>query len=336
MVHVSPDRLNAILTKTRGKRIAVLGDVMLDRYFWGAVHRISPEAPVPVVDVEHESYHLGGAANVAANILSLGAHPILFGVVGNDASGAMVQSIASTDGLDASGVIAVESRPTTVKTRVIGNNQQLLRLDREVRTVIDDSVISEVVYRLSNEDNLAAIVFEDYNKGFLSDRMISVVIEYAKQRNVPVFVDPKREALRAYHGCFLFKPNRKEASDLLGRALESAEDIVMAGRELQQVLACSHVLITLGSQGMMLFEEGGIVSSVPTKARSVADVSGAGDTAIATLAVCVAGGATVREAASLANAASGAVVGEPGIVCITPAMLNEAVLDDERALAGGE
>ncbi|MCO6466293.1 MAG: D-glycero-beta-D-manno-heptose-7-phosphate kinase [Bradyrhizobiaceae bacterium] len=328
MVHVTTDRLHTILARAAGATIAVLGDIMLDRYFWGAVHRISPEAPVPVVDVDNETFHLGGAANVAANILGLHANPVLFGVIGDDASGRTIKQLAQTAGLDASGLIVSPARPTTVKTRIIGNNQQLLRLDRETREDVDPDVINSVISGLNAIDKLHAIVLEDYDKGFLSDSLIVAVIALAKEKGIPVFVDPKRHALNAYRGVFLYKPNRKEASDILGRPLTTADAVVEAGRELQAILQCPNVLITLGPAGMMLFEERGVVSSVPTRARSVADVSGAGDTAIATLATCIAGGATVQEAATLANTAAGVVVGEPGIVSITKETLLEAVHDD--------
>lgn len=333
MVHVPANRLSQILSNAQGESIAILGDVMLDRYFWGSVHRISPEAPVPVVDVENETYHLGGAANVALNINGLDAKPLLFGVVGNDASGRILMSLAADNGLDPNGLVVDENRPTTVKTRVIGNNQQLLRLDREVRHSVHSSVVQEVLGKLAEHSDLRAIVIEDYDKGFLSDEMITSVVAIANKRRVPVFVDPKRHALMAYKGVFLYKPNRKEASEVLGRPLDTTNAVVEAGKELQRVLECPNVLITMGASGMMLFDSNNDVSSVPTKAQKVADVSGAGDTAIATLATCIAGGASVPEAAALANIAAGVVVAEPGIVSITRHQLTEAVRNEELLVA---
>ncbi len=322
------------MSAAEGATIAVLGDVMLDRYFWGTVNRISPEAPVPVVDVEDESYHLGGAANVAANIRALGGTPMLFGVVGDDASGRLLRQIAESEGMDVAGLIASDGRPTTVKTRVIGNNQQLIRLDRETRSDVDDHVVDQVVSVLRDRADLRGIIFEDYDKGFLTAHLITSVIAVANERGIPVFVDPKRNGFNAYRGCYLFKPNRKEASDALGYAIRSDEDVRKAGAELLSRLDCDNVLITLGSAGMMLFERGGKVSSVPTVAKKVADVSGAGDTAIATLATMVAGGATISEAAMLSNIAAGVVVGEPGIVAITTKALLDAVHDDALLHAG--
>lgn len=336
MKPVSVPRAQEILTSAAGAAIAVLGDVMLDRYFWGTVNRISPEAPVPVVDVDDESYHLGGAANVAANIGALGATPMLFGVVGDDASGRMLRQIAESEGMDVTGLIASNGRPTTVKTRVIGNNQQLIRLDRETRSDVDAHVVQSVVDVLRSRPDLRGIIFEDYDKGFLTPTMITSVIAVARERGIPVFVDPKRNGFNAYRSCFLFKPNRKEASDALGYSIKSDDDVRKAGAELLSRLDCDNVLITLGSAGMMLFERGGKVSSVPTVAKKVADVSGAGDTAIATLATMVAGGASVSEAAMLSNIAAGVVVGEPGIVAITTKALIDAVHDDALLHAGTE
>lgn len=326
MTHLTVERLRRLLDKARDAEIAVLGDVMLDRYFWGEVTRISPEAPVPVVDVSDESFHLGGAANVAANLHAMGVVPRLYGIVGNDASGKMFLQVAANEKLDTSGIIISQSRPTTVKTRVIGNNQQLIRLDRETRGEVTDDVVSQVVTDIEHR-SLAGIVFEDYDKGFLSDALITRVIEVAKHRNIPVLVDPKRTVLTPYRQCFVYKPNRKEAQEALGMTINNPDEVLRAGSLLLEKLQCDNVLITLGSAGMMLFERDGSVSSVPTMAKRVADVSGAGDTAIATLSAMVVGGATIREAATLANIAAGVAVGEPGIVSITPKMLEEGVLE---------
>ena len=326
MQHVSEQRLHEVLEKAGSVEVAVLGDVMLDHYYWGKVNRVSPEAPVPVVDLSTETYHLGGAANVAANIQALGAKASLFGVVGNDAAGAQLQDLAADEGLASEGIIASNGRPTTVKTRIIGNNQQLIRLDRETREDVDTAVIASVLSTLRARSP-QAIILEDYDKGFLSVGMIEAVIELANELGILVFVDPKKILTETYRGCYLFKPNRKEAADMLGEPLETDDDILNAGQRLLDMVDCQYVLITLGSRGMMLFERGGKVSSVPTVAKKVADVSGAGDTAIATLAAFAAAGATVREAAGLANIAAGVVVGEPGIVSITRETLLEALHD---------
>ncbi|HLP27337.1 MAG TPA: D-glycero-beta-D-manno-heptose-7-phosphate kinase [Candidatus Didemnitutus sp.] len=332
MHHLSRERTQELLAALSGMEIAVVGDIMLDRYFWGSVHRVSPEAPVPVVDIDNESFHLGGAANVATNLLGLGAKPLLCGVVGDDSSGKMLREISLAAGLDIDGITTEEGRPTTVKTRVIGNNQQIVRLDRETRAHVSSTVIDAVADFLRKRTALRGIVLEDYDKGFLSPQLIDAVMAVASERSIPVFVDPKRRHFFDFTSCTLFKPNRKEAADALDVPIKTDEDVRRAGAMLMERLNCQNVLITLGSEGMMLFERSGDVSSVPTRAKNVADVSGAGDTVIATLGAMVAAGASMREAAALANVAAGCVVAEPGIVAITANTLLRAVHEDETSV----
>ncbi|MBS1562631.1 MAG: D-glycero-beta-D-manno-heptose-7-phosphate kinase [Bacteroidetes bacterium] len=325
MHELSRERTKELLEAARGKEIAVIGDVMLDRYFWGAVSRVSPEAPVPVVDVESETIHLGGAANVAANLQALGAQPVLCGVIGDDSTGKMIKMLADDAGMNTSGLVVSAQRPTTVKTRVIGNNQQIVRLDRETRTNVDGDVVDALRTLIATRPQLAGVILEDYNKGLLTEELIEAAIAAAAERGIPVFVDPKRSNFFAYRHAYVFKPNRKEATDALGYPIRTDDDVRKAGIELLERLQCENVLITLGAAGMMLFERNGAVSSVPTIAKNVADVSGAGDTAIATLAALSTAGANVREAATLANIASGIVVEEPGIVSITAERLMAAI-----------
>lgn len=329
MVDLTRRRTRTLLEASRGAEIAVVGDVMLDRYFWGQVTRVSPEAPVPVVDVENETFHLGGAANVAANLQTLGVTALLCGVVGDDASGRMLRQVAADAGLDATCIAVSTRRPTTVKTRVIGNNQQLLRLDREVRSDVSEADADAIIAALENHKNLRGIVLADYNKGLLSASLIERVMRHAREHHIHTFVDPKHNNFFSYKGAFLVKPNRKEAQDVLGYVIHSDAEVLRAGHELLDRLECENVLLTLGASGMMLFERDGSVSSVPTKAQAVADVSGAGDTTIATLAAMIAGGSSVREAAALANVAAGVVVEEPGIVPITREALLNAITDEE-------
>lgn len=329
MHDLSRQRTRALLESARDAEIAVVGDVMLDRYFWGQVTRVSPEAPVPVVDVDRETYHLGGAANVAANLQTLGATALLCGVVGDDATGRMLRQVATESGLDATCIAVSLDRPTTVKTRVIGNNQQLLRLDREVRSDVSISDANAIIHTLEQHSSLRGIVLADYNKGLLSADLIERVMQHARDKGIRTFVDPKHNNFFAYKGAFLVKPNRKEAQDVLGYTIQSDDDVIRAGRELLERLECENVLLTLGAAGMMLFERDGNVSSVPTIAQAVADVSGAGDTTIATLATMIAGGSSVREAAALANVAAGVVVEEPGIVPITREALLNAIPEED-------
>lgn len=314
-------RTKQLLQGCSGKKIAVIGDVMLDRYFWGSVSRLSPEAPVPVVDIESESFHLGGASNVAKNLQSLGVEALMVGVVGDDNSGKIIREILEQSGMAIRGIICVRERPTTVKTRVIGNNQQIIRLDRETKSPISDDESQKILEVLECSSSLDGIILEDYNKGVITPYLIRSVIRFAQERSIPVFVDPKFANFFEYQYVSLFKPNKKETQDALGYSLSNDEDVYRAGAELLNKLQCQNVLITLGSRGMVLFENTGAISSVPTRARHVADVSGAGDTAIATLAAMVAGGATMPEAAALANSAAGIVCEEPGIVTIEPSRL---------------
>lgn len=323
-------RASEIIEKMKGRNIAVVGDVMLDRYFWGSVSRVSPEAPVPVVDIENETYHLGGAANVAANLKSLGIEPYLCGTIGDDRSGKSFIEIAQNLGINTDGLFQDELRPTTVKTRIIGNNQQIARLDREVRSAISTDGEISILNTLKSIKKLHGIIFEDYDKGAISPSLIRELCHYAKSENIPVFVDPKYSNFFYYREVTLFKPNRKEAEKALNYEIRNKEDLQRAGKDLMDKLKAENVLITLGSEGMMLFGSNGDVASVPTRARKVADVSGAGDTAIATLSAAYAAGATISEAATLANFASGVVCEEPGIVSVTPEALLESVKQNEN------
>ncbi|MES2765382.1 MAG: D-glycero-beta-D-manno-heptose-7-phosphate kinase [Bacteroidota bacterium] len=328
MQTLSEERVREILKNIEGKEIAVIGDVMLDRYFWGKVTRISPEAPVPVIDIEKETFHLGGAANVASNLRSLGADVLLCGLIGDDNSGRNFVELVEKCGMSSAGLYVDKKRPTTVKTRVIGNNQQIVRLDREARAAIEAEVIEYFLDLFKKRDNLSAIILEDYNKGVMTKDVIHRVIAFASDYGIPVFVDPKLVNFFEYRDVTVFKPNRKEAQEALGFTLTTDNDVIRAGQSLLEKLNCENVLLTLGEHGMMLFEKDGNIASVPTKARHVADVSGAGDTVIATLAAAVSGGATMREASALSNIAAGVVCEEPGIVSITPAALLKALEEE--------
>ncbi len=316
MLELTLKRAKEILSDIENKRIAVIGDVMLDRYFWGSVSRISPEAPVPVVDLERESFHLGGAANVAANLKSLGAQPYLFGVVGCDNFAKIFKDIALNQGIDPKGLFEDSSRPTTLKTRVIGNNQQLIRLDLEKKSPLTSQAKAFLMKMLEETDDFSAIIFEDYDKGAITPDLIDNVMSFAKTKNIPVFVDPKFSNFFYYKDVTLFKPNRREAERALNIETNTPENLDLAGKMLIEKINAQNVLITLGADGMKLFKNNGDIKSVATRARKVADVSGAGDTAIATLAAAYAAGATVEEAASLANFAAGVVCEEPGIVAV--------------------
>lgn len=326
MLKLTVQRVKELLGLTAGKKIAVIGDVMLDRYFWGSVTRVSPEAPVPVIDYENETYHLGGAANVANNLLSLGISPILCGVLGADKYAVRFRDIAEENGISTIGLKEDVSRPTTVKTRIMGNNQHIARLDRESRQKISSTIMKSIVESLENTDKLDGIIFEDYNKGTITEVLIKKVITFASNNKIPVFVDPKVDYFFDYRNVTVIKPNLKETSIALKKELSSREDIVEAGKKILKELHVENVLLTMSSEGMMLFESNGDVSSVPTRARMVADVSGAGDTAIATLATFYVAGATMKEAATIANLAAGVICEHPGIISIKPMDLFDSVV----------
>ena len=313
---ITVERTIEILDNSEGQKIAVIGDIMLDKFFWGTVNRISPEAPVPVIELQYESSHLGGAANVASNLKSLGLTPILCGVLGNDNSGEEFLNLCKNAGLITDGIIFDNDRQTTVKTRIIANNQHVARVDREVNFAISSDLQSRFLTYLKSINNLRGIIFEDYNKGMLPKEFIEAIIKYANENEIIVTVDPKQENFFTYKNVDLFKPNKKEAQQAFGFTLNSKENVKQAGLQLLEKLKCKNVLITLGSDGMVLFQDNGNIFSVPTRARQVADVSGAGDTAIATYTASVAGGASVVEAASIANFASGTVCEKHGVVSI--------------------
>jgi rfaE bifunctional protein kinase chain/domain len=299
---------------------------MIDKYVWGTVARISPEAPVPVVEVDTETERLGGAANVANNIQSLGGIPVLFGVVGNDANGARLLQLVEQQGCTTEGIVTDESRPTTIKTRVIAHNQHVVRIDSEQKKEISAAIQEKILTVLRHIiGGLDAIIFEDYNKGVIAASLITHVIELARKNNTIVTVDPKFNNFFSYRNVTVFKPNIKEAEEALGRKLLTDADVDKAGKELLERLQAENVLITRGEKGMSLFDRSGAVVTVPTQAQKVADVSGAGDTVIATLTLALAGGATLHEAALLANHAAGVVVAEVGIVPIKPAALLHSV-----------
>jgi D-beta-D-heptose 7-phosphate kinase/D-beta-D-heptose 1-phosphate adenosyltransferase len=325
-VSLTKTRLQTLYDKFAGKRIAVIGDLMVDRYFWGSVTRISPEAPVPVVEVDSESTRLGGAANVANNVAALGGIPLMMGVVGNDAAGQMLKGIIKELHFPTTGIVVDDSRPTTVKTRVIAHNQHVVRIDHEEKSDIGSETQQKLRDVLEREiDSIDGIILEDYNKGVLAKSLIAEVIDMARKKRKIVAVDPKFNNFFEYKGVTIFKPNRKETEEALGARLHNNESIEKAGRELLKRLQAENILLTLGERGMTLFEQTGAVSTIPTAARKVADVSGAGDTVVSTLTMALAAGASIRESATLANVAGGIVCGEVGIVPIDKKALFEAI-----------
>lgn len=328
MVTFTHSRLQTLFENLAGKRVAVVGDLMLDRYFWGSVARISPEAPVPVVEVESESTRLGGAANVANNIASLGGTPVLVGVVGQDDSGRALTSIVADSGFPGEGILVDASRPTTVKTRVIANHQHVVRVDREVKQEIEQGIQAKILDVMKRSAaSLDAIIIEDYNKGVVTKDLIHEIVEFSRKHKIIVTVDPKFNNFFEYKQVTVFKPNRKETEEALGVRLNDEASVEKAGRSLIEKLKAENVLLTLGERGMALFDGSGDSTHVPTAARKVADVSGAGDTVISTLTMALTAGATIKEAAMLANVAGGVVCGEVGIVPISVDALRQAAME---------
>jgi len=310
--------------------------LMLDRYYWGSITRISPEAPVPVVEVESESTRLGGAANVANNIASLGGIPVLVGVVGNDTSGQELRKIIGDNGFPADGIVIDASRPTTVKTRVIAHSQHVVRVDQEVKHEVNGEAQAKILDTLRKTvGSYDGIILEDYNKGVIVKKIIPEIVKLARSNGKIITVDPKFNNFFEYTNVTVFKPNRKETEEALGARLTDQKAVEQAGRQLVDRLQAENVLLTLGEQGMSLFEREGGVMHVPTRARKVADVSGAGDTVISTLTMALAAGANVQEAASLANFAGGVVCSEVGIVPIEREALYHAVVDHDDHSPGG-
>lgn len=329
MVDISNKRLNELKKSIDGKRIAVIGDMMLDGYFWGDVKRISPEAPVPVLEVEDEFFRFGGAANVALNILTLGGNPVPVGVIGNDNYGSIFSSLLKEKKINSEGIIIDNDRPTTTKTRVIANNQHVVRIDKESKAYINSQTESKIlVFVESMLNKLDGIILQDYNKGILTPSLISNIISLANKKNILITVDPKFDNFFEYKNVTVFKPNRKESETVLGIRIKDDKDISSAGRNLLKKLKSKYVLLTLGEGGIAVFENDDKERRMPTKARKVADVSGAGDTVISTLTIGLAAGANIYEACFLANYAAGIVCGEVGIVPIEKETLFQTVLKD--------
>jgi D-glycero-beta-D-manno-heptose-7-phosphate kinase len=322
---VSPSRARALVAGMRGKRVLVVGDVMLDEFIWGKVARISPEAPVPVVEVTDQSFHLGGAGNVARNVRALGGEALLAGVIGRDSAGERVLEAAGAAGIESLLAVSDAGRPTTVKTRIVAHNQQVVRADRESASEVPDGVESAILEGARRVlGSCQALVVSDYQKGVVTASLLRRLLPLARRRRIPVLVDPKVRHFSLYKRVALVTPNQREAEQASGIAIRGSSQLIAAGRELLKRLECRAVLITRGEQGMSLFERGRRPVHIPTAAREVFDVTGAGDSVIATLALALCAGARLPEAAALANYAAGVVVGKLGTASATPGELLSA------------
>ena len=317
MNKLSRERATALAENFSGKRIVVLGDVMLDEFIWGRVRRISPEAPVPVVEVDRQSLAIGGAGNVASNLMTLGASPTPIGVVGNDADAERLRSAFRDLGVSVDGLVVDAGRPTTSKTRVIAHSQQVVRADRESRTPINVEIEERLLEIFRDQvDGADAVVVSDYGKGLLTPSFLAGALTTAREQGLTVCLDPKMRNFVHYQPVTVITPNNQEAAEAAGIPIEDERSLIEAGRKLLTSIDCRALLITRGEEGMTLFTEDG-VSHIPTVAREVYDVTGAGDTVVATLALAIASGATLEEAAVLANHAAGVVVGKVGTASVT-------------------
>lgn len=329
MIKFTANRLQELKNSFIGKKIAVVGDMMLDGYFWGDVKRISPEAPVPIVEIDNQFFRFGGAANVVLNVEKLGAIPFPFGIIGNDSEGKILNGLFRDNNVNYfDGLITDDSRPTTVKIRVIASNQQIVRIDKELKTNVSSSVEDKIIYNFNKIiDEIDAVILEDYNKGVLTQRVVTEIISIAKSHNKIVTVDPKFSNFFLYQNVDVFKPNRKELEDALGKRFENQIEIENAARELADKLNANYILLTQGEKGSVLIGKDETMR-VPTKARKVADVSGAGDTVISTLTVALCAGANITEAAYLANYAGGLVCEEVGIIPIKSEQLFDELMEE--------
>src|SRR5947209_7826199 len=319
---VTRDRILSLLERAKDRRIAVVGDAMLDVYLRGDVERISPEAPVPVVRVRERRYALGGAANVAQNVAAIGAECDLVAAIGNDAGGETLRTMLLAIDADPSSLVTV-SRPTTTKTRIVARAQQVVRVDEEEDVDLEGAEVEKVLAAVQAAIDAAdALVLEDYNKGVLVARVIQEAIARAAKRQLPIVVDPKYKNFFHYRGATIFKPNRRELEAALGAAfdLEHPDTLPQTLRRL----GVEHLLLTLGERGMALISPEGEVMRVPTVAREVYDVVGAGDTVTAYLAAVLAAGGTTVEAAVIANYAAGVEVGKLGAATVSSDEVLEA------------
>lgn len=315
-----------ILQKMRGVPVLVLGDVMLDRYLWGDTTRISPESPVPVVDMRTETVRLGGAANVAHNIRVLGGRPLLVGIVGDDLFGQELRKEIAGHGIAADRIFTDPSRRTTTKTRVVARHQQVVRIDSEDPREIDGIVLSRVLDGARAAlRSAAAVVISDYGKGVIGAPLLAELLAEAAQRGLPVCVDPKETHFFSYRGATVLTPNLAEAGVAFGRRISDPATLREAGRTLREKLDARSLLITQGEAGMTLYEADGTETHYPAVSTEVFDVTGAGDTVVSTFAMAAAAGGTLREAALIANHAAGAVVREVGTAAATPEAIHDSL-----------
>lgn len=329
---IKKEHVRELFKSFNNLNVLVIGDVMIDNYVWGKVHRLSPEAPVPIVSVQKKEMRLGGAANVALNVQALGANPILCSVIGADSEGIAFLDLLKKQKLSPKGILKSRNRPTTIKTRVIGNNHHLIRIDEESEediTLNETQNLLTLINYIIHHDKIDVVIFEDYNKGLITPKLIQKVIELTKQKNIPVCVDPKKKNFHSYKSVTLFKPNLKELKEGLKMDIDDEFSI----NELQKIISSYRVkqkintiLVTLAEKGVLINTRSSKIH-IPAHVRKIADVSGAGDTVISVAALCEAMRCDPFLTASLANLAGGLVCEEVGVVPIDKSRLLEEALD---------
>ncbi len=318
-------QLKKVLGSFPGKCIIVIGDSMLDKYIWGEVSRISPEAPVQVVEVQRESYAAGGAANVAMNAAVLGGKVSLVSITGNDDSRNALIGILQARGIETEGMLIENDKPTTVKMRVMGRSQQLLRVDYEKRTHVHPDVEKKIIALVSKKlDECDALVVSDYAKGVITEKVMAFLIKISKEKKKVLVVDPKPQHKMLYKGATVITPNHAEACQMANAEVENGESIEKVGRQLVKEMGAS-IILTRGEKGMSVFEKDAPTVSIPTQAKEVYDVTGAGDTVVATIALALASGAQLKDAAVLANHAAGVKVGKIGTSAVSMEELRQSL-----------
>lgn len=328
---LTTERIDQISAGMGKSKILILGDIMLDEYLFGAVSRISPEAPVPIVEITSDRYLLGGSANVAANIRAIGDEPVLLGTVGEDDASVKLSQLLKEKRISSDFVVNDPSRRTTIKTRVIANNQQVVRTDRENLHELDKDIEAKVFNRFKAvADEISAVIISDYGKGVITLSLLEKVIEVCLERDIFIAVDPKETHFHNYRKVSVITPNHHEAGFAYGKRIRTEQDLLEVGNGLLQKLQAKSILITRGADGMSIFRSGQEPTHIPTFARKVYDVTGAGDTVIATFVSAICGGADLVEAAVVANAGAGITVAEVGTATVTVPQLRAELVHNIR------
>ncbi|MCI0531347.1 MAG: D-glycero-beta-D-manno-heptose-7-phosphate kinase [candidate division Zixibacteria bacterium] len=326
MPHEKFYNLSQVASRLGGHKILVIGDLMLDEYVWGQVNRISPESPVPVVEVQNQTAKLGGAANVALNLRALGDRPVLIGVTGKDSASTTLKRLLKKHGIATGSLVADRGRPTTVKTRIVAHGQQLVRADRESCQEVSDSITTKLsaIFK-TNLNSARAVIISDYGKGVITTRLLREVIAMARRKGVFVAVDPKEAHFMNYREVSVITPNHHEAGFVSGKRITTEQSLQDVGWNLLDILQVDSILITRGEKGMALFERNRDFTLIPTVAKNVFDVTGAGDTVISSLVSAVCAGANLKEAAWISNHAAGRVIAELGTAQVSKKELQREI-----------